>query len=469
MTAERIGRFLAHHWQRYRTGAIDQRILGAGLVLATLSIAAKAVGLVREAVSASLFGTGDQIDAFVIAALVPVALTGTLCGAFQFAFIPAYRRALDRGGEEEGAQLLAAAAAVALALLGAATLAMLLAMPSYLPLVASGFGPEKRLLTERLLLALAPYVLLNGIGYIWAGVLVARRSFATPALVPAITPFVTIVCLALGGRSYGAMMLVAGTLAGQALETLALGLALARAGVRLRPRWPLRSRPAPALAALGREYGAMLAASLIMGGSLIIDQAMAASLDAGSVAAIGYASKLVSAVLHLATLALGSAVAPFYASLAETDAPGLGRRMRRHLLWVLGMSLPATLLLIALSEPLARLMFERGAFTPADTARVAWIQAAYFAQLPAFAAGVLLVRLAAALAEARLILAMAALSLTAKLALNTALMPSWGAFGIATATLPTAALSAGFLYWCLARRPALARPAAEDGARQEPG
>src|SRR5438552_3516332 len=109
-----IGRWLMHHRRQYRLGAIDQRILGAGLTLAVLSVAAKTVGLVREAVSASLFGTGDAIDAFIIAALVPVSLTGTLCGAFQFAFIPAYRRALDRGGEAAADRLLAGASAVAL-------------------------------------------------------------------------------------------------------------------------------------------------------------------------------------------------------------------------------------------------------------------------------------------------------------------------------------------------------------------
>jgi putative peptidoglycan lipid II flippase len=332
---------------------------------------------------------------------------------------------------------------------------MLAAMPLYLPFVASGFGPEKRLLTQRLLTALAPYVLVNGIGYIWAGVLVARRSFAVPALVPAITPLVTMVLLLLGAGRFGVAMLVAGALVGMAIEALALALALTRAGVRLMPRWPSAD---PALVLLAKEYGAMLAASLFMGGSLIIDQAMAASLDAGSVAAIGYASKLVAAVLHLATLALGSAVAPYYASLAEAGEADLAQRTRRHLLAVLAATLPATLVLMLVSEPLVRLMFERGAFTPANTVAVAWLQAAYFAQLPAFAVSVILIRLAAALSEARLIFAMAVLSLALKLALNYALMASWGALGIAAATLPAAMASAAFLYWRLARRARLPAP-----------
>src|SRR5258708_26580056 len=122
----------------------------------------------------------------------------------------------------------------------------------------------------------------------------------------------------------------------------------------------------------------MRAASLLMSGSLLIGQAAAASLDGGSVAILGYASKLVAAVLHLATLALGSAVAPYYASLAETRAAALLQRMRRHLGWVLALSVPITLALMLLSEPPTPLMFQPGLFTPPHTPTLATLQAAYF-------------------------------------------------------------------------------------------
>ncbi|MBI1779245.1 MAG: hypothetical protein HYR63_28250 [Proteobacteria bacterium] len=440
--------WLQHQWRQYRAGAIDQRIVGAGLTLATLSLLAKAVGLAREVVAAALFGTGDAIDAYVIATLVPVSLTGILCGAFQFAFIPAYRRALDRSGEAAAERLLAGASAVAFSLLVLATLAMVATAPFYLPWLTSGFDGPKRLLTESLLRWMAPYVVINGVGYIWAGVLVARRSFALTALVPATTPVVMTVLLLAEGRELGVLALVLGALAGMVIEAVLLGAGLRRQGVGLVPRW---SAVGPELAAVGREYAVMLAASLLMGGSLLIDQAMAASLDAGSVASIGYASKLVAAVLHLATLALGSAAAPYYAGLADEAGAALIHRVRRHLLWVVAAAMPVTLVLILLSEPAARLMFERGAFTAESTSQVAAVQAAYFAQLPAFAATVLLVRLAASLSLARLILAMAALNLALKLALNYWLMQKLGAVGIAAATLPATAICAGFLYGCMRR------------------
>src|SRR5258708_6511513 len=229
-------------------------MVGAGLTLAALSLFAKAVGLVGEAVSASWFGAGDAIDAYVIAALVPVSLTGILCGAFQFAFIPAYRKTLDQSGEDEAAHLLAGASLVAVIVLALAMALMIWAMPAYLPLLASGFDQGKRALTERLLVMLAPYVLVNGIGYIWAGVLVARRAFALPALVPAITPAVTIVILALRAGDQGVAALVVGARAGMPIEASLLALGLRRLGVRLLPRW---SGIDARLMALGKEYGAM--------------------------------------------------------------------------------------------------------------------------------------------------------------------------------------------------------------------
>ena len=61
-------------------GDTDRQIARAGLLIGSLSIVAKLSAFAREAVIASLYGRGPEVDAFFLALAVPVFLLALVAG-----------------------------------------------------------------------------------------------------------------------------------------------------------------------------------------------------------------------------------------------------------------------------------------------------------------------------------------------------------------------------------------------------
>ncbi|MCR9177830.1 MAG: hypothetical protein NXI19_17760, partial [Alphaproteobacteria bacterium] len=182
-----------------------------------------------------------------------------------------------------------------------------------------------------------------------------------------------------------------------------------------------------------------------------------AALGTGAASAIGYGAKLVLAGLHVATLALGVAVLPTYSEAALGDRVGLRVRLRKHVGIVALISIPAVGIAALIAEPVIRILYQRGAFTSADTELVSQVLIAYATQLPAYAATVILVRAAAALDLGRAIAAAAVVNLVATVAFNLGLMGIYGVVGIAAATAPAFLVTALVLYLAVDRSLSSAR------------
>ena len=97
-------------------------------------------------------------------------------------------------------------------------------------------------------------------------------------------------------------------------------------------------------------------------------------------------------------------------------------------------SLPVVAVLWLLSEPIVRLMFERGAFTAEDTALVALIQGLYALQIPFYLAGALGSRVLNALSLNRVTAVIGMLNCITNLIFDYVFMIWLGLPGIALAT-----------------------------------
>jgi putative peptidoglycan lipid II flippase len=161
----------------------------------------------------------------------------------------------------------------------------------------------------------------------------------------------------------------------------------------------------------------------------------------------------------VATLAIGVAVLPAYSDQVATgDGFALRRRLRRHVAVVALLSVPAVGIAALVAEPVIRLLYQRGAFGPDDTALVAAVLTAYAVQLPFYAATVVLVRAAAVLDLGRALAGAATANLVLTVALNAAFMTIWGVVGIALATAPAFLATALILYFAVDGALAASRP-----------
>ena len=417
-------------------------------VVAVMTLMVKFTGAAKELVVAGYYGTGNVVDAFLFAYLLPAFVINVLAGSFSAAMMPTYIRVRDSKGEEAARQLFTSLLVIGILflLISAAVLAAL--APTLLSLLGSGFSKQTMALTQTLFYWLLPVVVLTGSGHLFATIMNAGERFAIVALAPAITPLCAVVALVTFANEWGIYALAAGTVLGAGLELLVLIMAAAHKNIPVLPRWNGMTEE---LRTVIGQYTPLIAGAFLMSSTGLVDQSMAAMLEPGSVATLNYANKVVAMILGIGSMALGTAVLPHLSRLVGgEDWAGLRHTFRTYTRLIIFTTVPIAALLFLFSEPVIDLLFERGAFTAQDTRQVAQTQAYYLLQIPFFMLGILGVRLISAAAENAVLLKIAAVGLPLNILLNYIFMQRMGVAGIALSTtlvyVSSAALMFAFLH-----------------------
>lgn len=431
------------------------RLLPAILTIGSLTMFAKLTVFARDLALASRFGTNDPLDAYLIAYAVPLFAVNVLNGSLNVALVPTFVRVSEQEGHAAAQRLLGSVSAASVAF--AAVWALLLASLSHplLHLLAPGFSPLKAALARQLFVCLLPILVLSTVSASWAGVLQSRRQFVAASLAPTCTALFQVVLLLVFGSRLGIFAVVVGALIGFAAEATILGVALARAGFSPTPRWAGVDRHVRSV--LG-QYAPLIGGQLLMWGTTVIDQAMASQLGAGSVAILGYGNRVVTFAVGLGSISINTALLPHYSEqVARRDWPGLRQTLRMYFPLVLGFSLLITASLMVFSQPIVRILFQRGSFHSGDTAIVAQVQALYALQIPFFLGATLLVRLISALGANHILLLGCGLNLVVDVVGNYVLMHWLGVRGIALSSSVFYATSFFYLAYFVRRQLRAAR------------
>ena len=426
-----------------------RKIFAAASSVAACSAIAGLAATAKELVVARWFGRGDALDAFLIAFLLPSFLVNLVAGSFSSALVPTFVEVRDREGREAAQRLFSGVMVVSLVLLLAVSLLVGLLAPYFLPLLGSGFSAAKLMLTRRLLYLLLPFIVLSGLAVAWTAVLNAGERFGLPALSAIVTPLSIMAWLLLLGRTWGIFALAAGMVLGVALQIVGLGWMLRARGMRLAPRWHGWD---PNLRRVIGQYAPMLGGALLMGSTDLVDQSMAAMLPAGSVSALNYARKIVNLFVVLGAIPLGTAALPYFSQMvASRDWAGCRRTLKVYTRSILLVTVPITLGLVVFSPLLIKIVFQRGAFTAADTSVVSRVQACLSLQIPFYILVSLGVRFVSALKRNSVLVAIAAVNMVLNAVLNYILMKYAGVAGIALSTSFVYLVSCALVYGFIAR------------------
>jgi putative peptidoglycan lipid II flippase len=422
---------LLDFWHKLTSGSVNRQIFGAAVTVALGTIIVKAAALVKELVVASKFGTGDTLDAFLIALLVPAFITNVVSSSFNAALIPTYIRVREQEGTKAAQRLFAGATVWIFVLLGSATILMVVTAPLYLPLIARGFTREKLDLTFKLLCSLAPVVLLETFMTSWRATLNAGEHFSLVALAPIFTPIMTILFL-LVLHSWGIFNLAAGLVFGAVLEMVAIGISLYQKGISLMPKWYGFDSH---LRQVASQYIPAVTGSLLMNTATIVDQSMAAMLSPGSVASLNYGNRVIALPITLITTALSTAVIPYFSKMvALEDWKNVRHTLNRYLGIIFALTVPLTGFLLLFSELIVQLLFQRGSFTANDTHLVAQIQFCFAFQIPFYIGNILLARLIISMRLNHILMRVSAFNLVINIILNYIFMRWIGIKGIALST-----------------------------------
>lgn len=409
-----------------------RRLLVSAATLGALVVVVKLAAFARDWLVALRFGAGDDLDAFLVALIIPSYAVAVLAHSFGPAFVPTYIRLTHQDGAPRAGRLVGSVLVGGPALLLSVTLALALAARWLLPLVGTGFDAPKLALAQSLFYIVAGIIAASGISGIFGAVLNAEEHFVITAVAPLAVPTTTVVVFWLGQERFGIFALAVGTMAGFLVECALLAVVTARRGLLPRPRWGGLDAH---LKHVGAQYVPVVVGSLLMSSSLVVDQAMAASLGSGSVSILSYGNKIVALVLGMVAASLSTVLFPRFSRLiAQGQWDELERTFRGFCRVIFITAAPAVALLVAGSEPLIRLIFQRGAFTPETTAAAAEVQRWLAPQIPFYVLAMVGSRLLSALDGNRIVLWIGALNLAMNVAGNVLFMHWFGVKGIAMST-----------------------------------
>lgn len=418
-------------WKNITSGSVNRKIFGAALTIAIFTALVKVAGVIKELIVAWKFGISDDIDAFLIALLIPAFISNIVGSSFGAAFVPTYLHVLEKEGVKNVKKLFTGVTIWGLALLSIVATLVVYTAPTYLPWIAAGFSKEKLELTFNLLCIIALSIPLTGIIYMWGSTLNAGEHFALAALLPALTPTITIFFL-FGFQEWGVFALATGLVCGAILEIIALGVALHQQGISLSPKFNYLDTH---LYQVVKQFIPMSVAAVLICSAGIIDQSMAAMLSPGSVAALNYGNRLILPIISLIGTALNTAVIPYFSKMfVSEDWRGLSLTLNKYLKIIFLFFLPLTGLVILFSEIIIKITFQRGIFTSESTSLVSQIQSFYVLQTPFYIANILLVRLITSMELNHLIMCVSGLNLVINVGLNYLFIQWIGIQGIALST-----------------------------------
>jgi putative peptidoglycan lipid II flippase len=352
-----------------------RRIAASGTLLLAAFLVTKAAGYLQKVIIAHRFGTGGDMDLYVLSFAIPdVFLFLVIGGAVSSAFVPVTTERLARGADEDARRVVNGVMTAALLILVAGVLLLELLSPLAVHVLAGSRSVRDQELTLALTRIILLQALFLGMGGFAVGVMNAYRRFLPLSLAPLMYDLAIIAA---------ALLLTQVTFQGRRLGVLGLAIGVAAGGLAhftvqvpslLRIGWrPLVPR---ALRDPGVWRVAVLTIPIALGlvavqANIAVDRALAARLPAGRVAALDFANDIAQIPNLTFTTALTLVMFPYFArhaALGEIDA--LRRRAALAVRLNLFVLLPAAVGLIVLGSPIVALLLQRGAFDARSTTLV---------------------------------------------------------------------------------------------------
>jgi putative peptidoglycan lipid II flippase len=335
----------------------------------------RVLGLVREIVAASFFGTGGPMSAFTLAFQIPNLVTNLFANAaLSAAFIPVFTDLLQGGRRKEALRLASTLFWIMLIVLGALTAVFILAAGLIMPLfIGSTFNQALVDLTVGLSQVLFPVVLLLGLNGLIVGIVQSREHFTIPAISPAVWNLVIIALLVVlrphfhGGYEDGDQLYAyaIAILVATFVQLLMAFWALSRIDIRLQFSIDWRDPR------IRQVFVLMLPVTIglgIVNLDQLINSAFGTLVNEQAPSAIEKAFRIYMLPQGLFSVAVATVLFPTLSRMAARRDPanmrrtiGVGMRQINLLL------IPSAAFMMVLTTPIVRLVFERGHFNATST------------------------------------------------------------------------------------------------------
>ncbi len=355
-----------------------------------LTLVSRVLGFLRDILAAAVLGTGPVADAFYVAFRFPNLFRRLFGeGAFNSAFVPLFAGKLEGQGADAARSFAEEAMAGLTFVLVLLSAIAMITMPWLMYLLAPGFAdtPEKFDLAVLLTRITFPYLLCMSLVALLSGVLNTFGKFVESSSVSIVLNLVLaaamLLSIWLGYRNEPAagIMQAWGVFVAGLLQLVLLLWGVWRSDFWLklvRPRWSPGMKELVALGIPGIVAGGITQLNIAIG-------TMIASLQDGAVSHLYYADRIYELPLAIVGIAVGVVLLPDVSRhLRAGNHAAVMDSQNRSLEFAMLLTVPAAVALAAIPHEIVTVLFERGAFTAADTPYTANALAIFALGLPAF-------------------------------------------------------------------------------------
>jgi putative peptidoglycan lipid II flippase len=350
------------------------RIARSTAFFSIATAASRIAGLAREIVAAGYYGISGPMSAFTIAFQVPNLVRALFAdAALQPAFVPVFTELIGKKAYKEAFRLASTLLLLVTMVLGAMTAFFVLLAPVIMPIFAPGFEGAILDLTVTLSQVLFPILILLGISGIVVGILNSYDRFGAFA----ISPFfwnvtIILVLVVLEPLFHGRNRIYA----------YAIGILVGTLVQLLIPAWDLRNTPFRFSFSLDWRHPGVRRVLLLMlpvtislgliNFNNLINSFFGSLVSHEAPAAIDKAFRIYQLPQGIFSVAIATVLFPTLARFANAgEIDNLRATMANGMRQILFVLVPAAAAILALSDPMIRLVYQRGEFSPAETTVVA--------------------------------------------------------------------------------------------------
>lgn len=434
------------------------KVIRSAFLIGSLTLVSRALGLVRDFLTAGFFGTSLAMSAFVVAFRIPNlfrALFGE--GALSSAFIPVFMKSRQEEGNAAAWDL----ARKVVSLTGLALLAFVLIVVTVLTIVIHQPGLNER---AAMILPLArimiPYMMFICLAALSMAMLNSYHRFALPAMTPSLLNIVWIisilcVCPFVGNTLEQQIFGVAwGVFVAGLVQLGAQIPALYRCGYRLGFTLDWRDARVWRVFTLMGPAAIGLAVTQV---NVMINSLLATWVGFWAPAALFYAERLLYFPQGILATALSTVLLPVLSGhAARYDHDSIKQTVNDSLRALLFVMAPAAIGLVVLAQPIVQMIFEWGHFSEKSTiltARALWF---YAPGLFVFCLAKVFVPAFYALQDPRSPVRIGLVSVAINFTLNIIFIMTWPLYwkhaGLALATVLSEGFNGLSLCWLLRRR-----------------
>jgi putative peptidoglycan lipid II flippase len=360
-------------------------------VVGVAVMGSRLMGVIREQVFAFMFGASNLSDAFFTAWRIPNLLRDLFAeGALSTAFTSTFTKTWTKEGPEASWRLAQIVLSTLILILGLICLVGIAFSPWIVDIISPGFHkvPGKFESSVAMTRLLFPFILFVSIAAVVMGMLNARNIFGLPASASTIFNIISVVSGALfawiaephedwhhphfGERAlYGWCF---GVLLGGVAQ---LGVQLpALWGLGFRFKWKLDFHDPTLRTVLLLMVPSAIAGSAVQV-NVVVNQALASHID-GAQSWLYYAFRLVQLPIGIFGVAIATVTLPAVARQhALDDLKAFGKTVEEALRFGFYLTLPASIGLAVVAEPVIRLIYQHGTFNAHSTQQTALALQAY--------------------------------------------------------------------------------------------